>query len=274
MGNGLNMGRGKATRGRAEPPILGPQERRLRLPKAGELVARELRSAIIRGTLKEGDMLPSEPDLVQRFGISRPTLREAIRILESEQLIETTRGLHGGARVMKPNTDVAARYFGNLLQVRGISLSDVYRTRVLIEPAAVRILAQERRPEAVAALRECLRDAEESIASTQSALAFSRFHRIIVEQAGIETLVLLMNMLTTILDRYLLAVASVLGRNDEAHAEARRAHRARCKLVDLIEAGDGEEAATLWGRYLQEAQEKLHRWQPSPFIVDLFQNDQ
>jgi GntR family transcriptional regulator, transcriptional repressor for pyruvate dehydrogenase complex len=239
----------------------------LRLPKAAELVAHQLRNQIIRGELAEGKMLPAEMELARMFGVSRPTLREAVRILESEQLLEMSRGLHGGAKVLKPSSDVATRYFGNLLQSKAISLTDVYRTRAMIEPAAVRLLARDRDPRALEALRECLEDLHDT------ALGFSRFHQVIIEQTGVATLILLMGMLNTILDRYFVAVRNVMGKYTEPDAEARRASRARKKLLDHIEAGDQDAAADLWRRYLQEAEEKLKRWQPTELVVDLLQNE-
>src|SRR5690349_4407942 len=82
----------------------------VRVPKSAELVAQSLRLRIVRGELREGDGLPPENVLMQQFGVSRPTLREAFRILESEQLITVHRGARGGGRVHAPNGDVAARY--------------------------------------------------------------------------------------------------------------------------------------------------------------------
>jgi len=261
-------------RSSGEPAEVYPAtEERLRLPKAGELVARHLRNRIIRGELPEGMMLPSEHDLIRQFGVSRPTLREAIRVLESEQLLQITRGLHGGARVLKPNIDVAARYFGFLLQASGIELADVYRTRVAIEPAAVRILATERRPETIAALRACLDASDQATQTSENALAFSRFHRVIIEETQVETLILLMSMLNNILDRYMLAVAAVFGQYVEAAAEIAKASRSRRKLIGFIEQGESDRAADLWRRYLQDAEVKLRKWQPSRLIVDLLQND-
>jgi DNA-binding FadR family transcriptional regulator len=83
-----------------------------RVPKTAELVAQRLRRQIISGDLAEGDALPSETTLTETFGISRPTLREAFRVLEAEQLISVRRGARGGARVHAPSADVAARYAG------------------------------------------------------------------------------------------------------------------------------------------------------------------
>src|ERR1044072_6044836 len=70
----------------------------VRAPKTAELIADQLRSSIVRGVLKKGDSLPTEVELVKQFGVSRPTLREAFRILESESLIVVWRGSRGGGR--------------------------------------------------------------------------------------------------------------------------------------------------------------------------------
>src|SRR5580704_2051753 len=76
-----------------------PFGQRIRVPKTAELVAAELRRKIVRGELAEGDALPSEAALMADFAVSRPTLREAFRVLESESLISIRRGARGGARV-------------------------------------------------------------------------------------------------------------------------------------------------------------------------------
>ena len=68
----------------------------LKIPKASELIAQNLRDKIISGELKKGGFLPPESQLMQDYGISRPTLREALRILENEELIEITRGSRSG----------------------------------------------------------------------------------------------------------------------------------------------------------------------------------
>ena len=65
-------------------------------------IADELRGLIVSGELADGESLGREPDLVERFGVSRPSLREALRILETEGLIRVVRGLHGGVVVQAP----------------------------------------------------------------------------------------------------------------------------------------------------------------------------
>ena len=69
---------------------------KVRVPKVAELVADQIRRRIVRGHLEEGEALLPESELMAEFGVSRPTLREAFRILESESLITVTRGSRGG----------------------------------------------------------------------------------------------------------------------------------------------------------------------------------
>jgi GntR family transcriptional regulator, transcriptional repressor for pyruvate dehydrogenase complex len=126
--------------------------RLVRAPKTAELIADQLRSQIVRGVLKQGDALPTEVELVKQFAVSRPTLREAFRVLESESLIVVRRGSRGGVLVSSPQTSVAARDFGLLLQMSGATLADVYEARRVLEPAAVRMLAERRTPDDIADL--------------------------------------------------------------------------------------------------------------------------
>src|SRR5829696_8998228 len=118
--------------------------REVRVPKTAELIAHHLRRQIVRGELRENDALPPETELMEMFGVSRPTLREAFRVLESEALISVRRGARGGAVVHAPNIDSAARYAGLVLEYRGTTLADVYEARNALEPPCVALLASQR----------------------------------------------------------------------------------------------------------------------------------
>src|SRR6478735_779953 len=99
-------------------PSDGPRPN-VRVPKAAELVASHLRQQIVRGDIGLGQPLPAETELRAIYSVSRPTLREALRILESEALIVVKRGARGGARAALPDGVAATRAAGLLLQVRG-----------------------------------------------------------------------------------------------------------------------------------------------------------
>src|SRR4026209_1677486 len=98
---------------------------RSRLREKSQQIADELRRLIVSGKLSEGESLGHEPDLVERFGVSRPSLREALRILEAEGLISVVRGMLGGIVVHEPNERMTARTAALLLQSRNVSLADV-----------------------------------------------------------------------------------------------------------------------------------------------------
>ncbi len=147
----------------------------IRVPKAAELVAGTIRRQIITGELLEDHLLPSESALMEQFRVSRPTLREAFRILESESLITVRRGVHGGARVQIPNGDVAARYVGYVLEYRGTAMADVYRARAEVEAPLARLVATSATPD-----EECLARAE---AHLDDPSADEEFHRLMAELA-------------------------------------------------------------------------------------------
>ena len=219
----------------------------VRVPKTAELVAAHVRRRIVRGELKEGDALPPESALMDEFAISRPTLREAFRILESEGLITVRRGARGGARVQIPTSEVAARYAGLVLQHRGTTLADVLDARVIVEAPAAGILASRRdRARAAAELRRWL-DENPAEDSPQ----FHGFNRLLVELTGNETLILLTTMLESISDAVTASYKQV-PHEDDARL-ARKAHRTRLKLIELIEEGDEVGAEELWRRHLTEA---------------------
>src|ERR1700735_999220 len=135
----------------------------VRVPKAGEMVASHLRRQIVLGELKEDDQLPSESVLMEEFGVSRPTLREAFRILEAEGAITVRRGVRGGARVQVPDVKVAARQAGLVLQYRGALLPDVYEVRAILEPAAARMAATRRTSADLTRLEEALERHRQSV---------------------------------------------------------------------------------------------------------------
>jgi len=94
----------------------------VRIPKVSVVVAGQLRRSIIRGEFRPGDPLPNETELMELYDVSRPVVREALRIIESESLISVKRGAKGGARVQRPDIVVAARHTALLLQIDGATV--------------------------------------------------------------------------------------------------------------------------------------------------------
>src|SRR5881397_2852890 len=128
----------------------------VRSPKTAELVAATLRRMIVLRQLQEGDYLPQEAELMEHFHVSRPTLREAVRVLESEGLVEVRRGSRTGARVRVPGPEAVAKPAGLLLELSGATIADVMVARAGMEPMAVRLLAESGTSEAFDELDEML----------------------------------------------------------------------------------------------------------------------
>jgi GntR family transcriptional regulator, transcriptional repressor for pyruvate dehydrogenase complex len=215
-------------------------------------IADELRALIVSGELAEGDSLGHEPDLVERFGVSRPSLREALRILEAEGLITVVRGVHGGVIVHAPDQRMTARTAALLLQARNVSLADVFEARSLLEPIAARAIATARgRRAAVKELRALVRDEEEAIEDPERfGVANAAFHQRLVSLAANQTLTIVAEMLNEVVVRAMTAVS----RGDDALGSLsmrRRGIRSQERLLDLIETGEGAEAEEHWRSHMQ-----------------------
>jgi GntR family transcriptional repressor for pyruvate dehydrogenase complex len=242
----------------------------VRVPKAAELVAGDLRRRIIRGELAEGDALPSESELMTQFGVSRPTLREAFRVLESESLIAVRRGARGGARVRPPGREVAARYAAFTLEYRGVTLRDVYDARVALEVPSVGKLARERTDDDLAQLTAALEQQESYSRDVQASIRMhGDFHTFLVRLAGNQTLTLLSEMLHDIIEVGNTSLQpSAAEAVERARASTGKTHR---KLVQHITDRDERRAEDLWRRHLQEAEGYLLGADVVSTVSDLFQ---
>jgi 3-hydroxyisobutyrate dehydrogenase len=245
----------------------------LRLPKAAELLAARIRGQIVRGELKAGDRLPAESELMERFGVSRPTLREAIRVLEMESLLRMRRGSRGGALITSPDPQVAARAVGVLLQLRGVSLRDIHEARMMIEPTAARRIAESHDASPVL---DTLRERnEEARANVRDFREFPHrswsFHKTLVEGARNETLTVLWQMIADIIELQVARRYSRLMQPNEVEEQIRqnlRSVRANDKLLKLLESRDADAAEAYWIKHLRAVGESLLGPDPDA-VVDL-----
>jgi DNA-binding FadR family transcriptional regulator len=218
----------------------------LRVPKTAEVVAGHIRKRIVRGELREGDFLPPEAQLMGTLSISRPTLREAFRILEAENLISVVRGSRTGARVHPPRVAGVSRYAGFVLQSQGTTIGDIYDARLAIEPYVANELAVRRNPKDVQRLRDEIERITQLIDGERYVdfmVALSEFHKTLVELGGNRTLLFLYSVLEGVVERHQI---EVLARLPVDKREAMRGIRSFKKLADLIEAGDSAGAEKHW----------------------------
>lgn len=232
--------------------------------KLAHRLAAVLRRRIAEGDLNHGDQLPAEADLLREFKVSRPTLREALRVIESEGLIELGRGARFGAKVSGPSIDVAARYGGLYLAVQRATLGEVHQVRTLLEPSLVRMLAHNPSRAHLRVLRECVEVERlalqlDDLATTVSAL--NAFHRQLVRLSHNHALSLLAGILEGFPAK---AYAQLLESGTRAAINAfrertARSVRAHAELVELIAAGEEAKAENFWRQYQLDTADYLER---------------
>ncbi len=235
-----------------------------------EQIADELRALIVSGQLAEGESLGREGDLVERFGVSRPSLREALRILEAEGLITVVRGVLGGVIVHQPNERMTARTAALVLQARNVTLGDVHQARTVIEPAAVRMLASSPRRRAIEELKSLVEEQRVVLDDPEAfGRANARFHERLVALAGNQTLGIIAEMLNEIVARAVTAVSQTKPAARFArHAApwdpvAGTADRARSR------SGASIDAEAHWRAHM-EAVGKVMIGQQAKSVIDLF----
>ncbi|MFF2847363.1 FadR/GntR family transcriptional regulator [Streptomyces sp. NPDC058001] len=232
-----------------------------------EIVAAELRHKILGGELQPGDSLSSESSLVEEYDVSRPTLREALRLLESQQLITVRRGSHRGPVVSHPDTSVTARSISMLLQLREGTLADIYAFRMLFEPVAVRMVTETATDDDLARLRALLEEEYEVRGDADRfPEAAWRFHTTLVALSGNVTMTVIAETLEHISKRHAQAALLRWADGDRQRDSAYRAHK---KLVGLMEKGSGDEAEQFWAKHMAEVGKKLLSSTDELSIVEL-----
>ena len=236
------------------------------------MVADILRTRIVDGALPDGSLLPKQDDLIDEFHVSRPSFREALRILENEGLISVRRGNVGGAQVHAPTPENAARTLGFVLQARQVELDDLAGALAIIEPACAAHCASrpDRHETLVPRLRELNRMAHEMPIDNPvgSARLSADFHNEIINGCGNATLVIVVGALERLWSLHGRAWADYSHENgrepDHAlHGSVLAAHE---EIVDAIDAGDPALAHRIAATHLAKTQPEVLGHLESPRI--------
>jgi DNA-binding FadR family transcriptional regulator len=217
--------------------------------KVSHLLAGDLRRQILTGQLAADQQLPPEAELTAQLQISRETLREALRILESQQLVEIKRGRGGGAVVRRPGLDAVARYVTLLLQLRRTTLTHLEEVRTVIEPPAAELLAAQAGFDDIETL-VTLHDAERAARDPLSFVtAMSAFDQAVIELSGNRTLAVIAGVFR---DIYAGQVYSSIDSTDVSSAEhiARRVIVSHSAFLDAARRRDRLLAQNTWSDYL------------------------
>jgi DNA-binding FadR family transcriptional regulator len=204
---------------------------------AYKLLAARLRLQVLSGALTAGDRLPNESELATQYGVSRSTVREALRLLSSEHLVVTTRGVTGGSFVSYPDSEQISRNLQTGISLMGgglVSVDDLLEVRLMLEVPAAAIAAERRKPDDLAALQGALLDRAAQPPPTLHANT-RNFHQLLLVASHNPLLELVTVPLFRVLDERFARESATesfwLSVDDD--------HR---RILRMVEAGDAEAA--------------------------------
>ncbi len=205
---------------------------RVSVPKPAYVLAERLRESILRGEIQEGQLLPSERDLMEQTGLTRGAVREALRTLSVEGLVHTRLGRFGGSVATLPGNDSMAAAIDRFVQGRRLPLRAIQETREVLEPFLARCAASRRTEADVRELRALHAELQATDTFQKFTVSNIRWHHAVARASGNE-------LLSTVL--YALShgiyVATVAEEYDtpETREQVLRIHG---RINDAIEAGD------------------------------------
>jgi len=211
------------------------------------VLAERLRAQILGEGLQPGDPLWSEAELINRFSLARATVRETLRLLENDGLIEIRRGRNGGVVVREPDLAQSARSIALRLAMRGTTLRALFEYRLLIEPAAAEAAARNATLEERALLTRLASEPSEP-----SLRPDVRFHNAIGEYSHND----LIHVSIAALAHELAWHAPGEGLTEHEFADTADAHRL---LARAIQNGDGGRAKSVMHRHIEQFRLLLDR---------------
>lgn len=133
------------------PSTTEPGKHRRNRPQS---IAETLKLWILERGLAPGDRLPQEAQLITELGVSKGTVREALKVLETQGIVRTRTGPGGGAFITDVSEELAGALLGNHFFFKDVGIADIYALRIALEPMLVRSLAVHITDEQIAALKE------------------------------------------------------------------------------------------------------------------------
>ncbi len=218
--------------------------------RALDEIARQIRQEVMAGRLKPGQKLPPERDLCVRFGVSRNTLREALRALEISGLIELKKGATGGAFIKKGDKDVVITGLRDLYYLGSITPEQLTEARVMIADLVVRdvcVKATEADLEALQANVAAAEAAQKAGNLEERARIHLEFHRLLAKISGNPILILTMEAILQVMAEFI----SQLG-----YRENRFVLPSRRRLLTLLAERNADEAANEMAAHLR----RIHRY--------------
>jgi len=223
--------------------VLKPVEKK----KAYEDIVQQIQTLIEEGKLKRNDLLPSERDLSETFRVSRTTVREAIRTLESMKLLQSRQG--DGTYVLASSEESLIQPLAVALFNEKDDIRDIFYIRKIIEPHVAELAAENATPNEIEEMERILQQQEECIGHGENIIETdSAFHSLMVRATANRVMerliVVLIDILKQSREKYLT--------EDENDERAKRSLAGHLRVLSAIKKGDGDAARKSMLQHLED----------------------
>ena len=237
------------TRSKAEPKLSRPVQ-----------VAEAIKDWVVEQSLQAGDRLPNEAELIERFGMAKGTVREAMRILEAQGLIKTRTGPGGGSFVHEVSRQRAKALLGNYFYFKDLTIGDIYQLRLTLEPELAASLAGKLSEDVLKSLEENIATYSEPAASLDEErdqhVASLRFHAILAEQAKNPLLGFVIDFMVNLLTDLTVYRRLYSPPNIELWKQG---HDHQRQLVIALREGNADEAKAIMTDHMETAWKLMRR---------------
>jgi len=221
-------------------PVFAP----VRTRRAFEAVCDQIRQQMADGVLSAGDRLPPERELAEQFGVSRSSVREALRSLEMAGLVQAQTGINGGFYIKQSHPEGITQAVRDMVALNQVPVSDVTEARILLTGLAIRLAAERGTEEDFAAIEADI-DRFAALVSKDEPLydnaAITAFYRLIAKATHNEVIVMLIDALSEIVGALLVRIDS---------APHRDVVRVRRKVLRLLRERDADRASAALAKHL------------------------
>ncbi|MEM6693414.1 MAG: FCD domain-containing protein [Pseudomonadota bacterium] len=224
------------------------------------LVADQIKDWVVERDLKSGARLPNEAEMIAQFGVSKGTVREAMRILEAQGLVVTRTGPGGGGFVGEVTAERAKSLLANYFYFQELTVSDIYQLRKLLEPELAGSLAGTLNEEQL----RCLEDlatrfdtpARSPDEEREQHICSLRFHSQLAEYGGNPLLSFLVAFMARILTDLTVYRRLYEPHNEELWVRGRQSHLA---LIEALRSGRKDAARTIMRDHMERAEDMMQR---------------
>lgn len=218
----------------------------LKPQRLSEEVYRQIKGAILEGHYKPGDRLPTERAFCETFGVGRPVVREALRLLENYGLISVRPGAGGGAFVQKIDSSVLTHTLEGIVKMDNVSLKDLTEARLALEMGALPLIIERIGAENFEELEHNLEEVRENLRTGVRGKRNVAFHVLLMKATGNPLLFKISQALFDLMGK-------LLEQYPYSEERSRNVSEVHEQLVDLLKTGQHDQASRLLESHIKDS---------------------